>query len=295
MNKKAFTLIELLAVIVILAIIALIAVPIVINIINDSKTSGDEQSVELYLDTLKKAITKKQMSDPNFNPDKCKIQSNGDLECFKNKQSLGIIKIEINGKLPEKGIIELRNNRYFYKNIRFNGKKYYPIAILIDDSDNDKKISIGDKYTYKVNDTDTFNFYVLSINQDDTVNLIMDRNICEDGKTNYTEDNNYCDYKWYDDGDTIFNNDINSKGPVTAMTKMYNATKDWINVPNIDLSGANVYEDEGHKSNVNTGYGEIGTTEKGIYITEKDVRVDDIKDSQTPTIIYDSNKPLKAR
>ena len=57
--KNAFTLIELLAVIVILAIIALIAVPIVIHIINDSKTSSEEQSVELYIDTVKKAIARK--------------------------------------------------------------------------------------------------------------------------------------------------------------------------------------------------------------------------------------------
>ena len=52
--KKGFTLIELLAVIVILAIIALIAVPVVIHIINDSKKSSEEQSVELYMDSIKK-------------------------------------------------------------------------------------------------------------------------------------------------------------------------------------------------------------------------------------------------
>ena len=54
MVRKGFTLIELLAVIVILAIIALIAVPIVINIISDFKKSSDEQTVELYLDTVKR-------------------------------------------------------------------------------------------------------------------------------------------------------------------------------------------------------------------------------------------------
>ena len=295
MEKKGFTLVELLAVIVILAIISLIAVPIVINIINDSKTSSDEQSVELYLDAVEKTITKKQLSDPNFNPDKCKIMSNGNLECYKDNNKIETLQIDVKGKEPEKGIIEIQNNKFKYKNIWFNNKKYYAIAILVDDADNNNEISIGDKYTYKVNDTDTFNFYVLSINSDNTVNLIMDRNICNDGTTNYTSSNNYCDYKWYDDGDEIINNDINSKGPVTAITKMYNATKDWINVPDMDLSGTNIYEDEGHKLNPNTGYGEIGTTEKGIYITEKDIKVENVKDSQAPTIVYDSNKPLKAR
>ena len=54
--KKGFTLIELLAVIVILAIISLIAVPIVVNIINDAKTSSKEQSIEMYGRAVEKAV-----------------------------------------------------------------------------------------------------------------------------------------------------------------------------------------------------------------------------------------------
>lgn len=48
MNKKGFTLVELLAVIVILAIIALIATPIVINVINQAQEGADAHSVEAY-------------------------------------------------------------------------------------------------------------------------------------------------------------------------------------------------------------------------------------------------------
>ena len=48
MNTKAFTLIELLAVIVILSIILLIAVPIVLRVIKDSKKSTAKDSLELY-------------------------------------------------------------------------------------------------------------------------------------------------------------------------------------------------------------------------------------------------------
>ena len=54
--KKGFTLIELLAVIVILAIIALIATPIVLSIINDTKTSSQEQSVNMYIKAVELAI-----------------------------------------------------------------------------------------------------------------------------------------------------------------------------------------------------------------------------------------------
>ena len=46
-NKKGFTLVELLSVLVILAVLALIAVPVVIQIINDSKQSSKIRSAEL--------------------------------------------------------------------------------------------------------------------------------------------------------------------------------------------------------------------------------------------------------
>lgn len=65
LNKKAFTLIELLAVIVILAIIALIAVPIVINIINDSRESSYKRSVELYVKAVEQGIATYQIKNPN--------------------------------------------------------------------------------------------------------------------------------------------------------------------------------------------------------------------------------------
>ena len=63
MKNRAFTLIELLAVIVILAIIALIVVPIVLNIINDSKKSADERSIELYGKAVENAILNYQLKN----------------------------------------------------------------------------------------------------------------------------------------------------------------------------------------------------------------------------------------
>ena len=266
MNKEAFTLIELLAVIVILAIISLIAVPIILNIINDSKKSSDEQSVELYLDNVKKAITKKQLNNPNFNPDKCEIQDNGDLKCYENNELIDTLQIEMKGKMPNKGKITILNNKFNYKNIWFNNKKYYAIATLLSDADNNKEISIGDKYSYKVNDKDTFNFYVLSFNEDDTVNLIMDRNICEDGTPATSE--NTCSVYW-NEGFTD-----NGSGPTSAMAAIGNATKNWENVPDIVIS----YQDESNR------YGKI-LTENGITKIYK-------KDNETVTAEFEN---LKAR
>lgn len=47
-KKKAFTLIELIAVLVILAIIALIVTPLVMNLVKKAKVSADKRSVEGY-------------------------------------------------------------------------------------------------------------------------------------------------------------------------------------------------------------------------------------------------------
>ena len=56
MNKKGFTLVELLAVIVILAIIALIAVPIILNVIDEAKRGAAENSANGYLEAVEKQI-----------------------------------------------------------------------------------------------------------------------------------------------------------------------------------------------------------------------------------------------
>ena len=106
MKKNAFTLIELLAVIVILAIIALIAVPIVIHIIDDTKTSSEKESVELYIDSVKKAVARKQLEKNNFNPATCEIKEDGNLLC----DDVEVI-VEMKGAKPINGIIELENGK----------------------------------------------------------------------------------------------------------------------------------------------------------------------------------------
>lgn len=66
--KKGFTLIELLAVIVILAIIALIAVPIIMGIINDSRDSAKQRSLELYKNAIANEIATSQLTENPVEP-----------------------------------------------------------------------------------------------------------------------------------------------------------------------------------------------------------------------------------
>lgn len=56
----------------------------------------------------------------------------------------------------------------------------------------------------------------------------------------------------------------NAYGPVTVMNYLYNATKDWDNIPNIIMD----YADEGN--NGSYGYGDIVTTNGVTKITKKD-------------------------
>ena len=240
MKKQGFTLIELLAVIVILAIIALIAVPIVIHIINDSKKSSEEETVKLYIDSVKKAIARKQLENNSFNPSICNIENSGNLLCG----NVEVI-IDMKGQTPVRGTIKIRNNKVKYINLLLNGKYYNKITELVLDNNNNGKPNIGDKYTYQVNDTDIFNFYVLSFNTDDTVNLVMDRHICNDGSVNYKSGNSYCRYKWntasYD----------TKEGPTTIMTELYAGTKDWDNVPDMIMN----YADSNNSTSIITSNG----------------------------------------
>ena len=63
MNKKGFTLVELLAVIVILAIIALISTPIILGVIDKAKKGAAEQSALGYIDAVEKQIVYNQVKE----------------------------------------------------------------------------------------------------------------------------------------------------------------------------------------------------------------------------------------
>ena len=69
MKKKAFTLIELIAVLVILAILALIVTPLVMNIIRKAKISADRRSVDAYGRSVELAIATHLLDTGTFPTD----------------------------------------------------------------------------------------------------------------------------------------------------------------------------------------------------------------------------------
>ena len=274
MRSKGFTLIELLAVIVILAIIALIAVPIVLHIIEDSKKSSQKESINMYGKAVEDAVANYLLKNPNdkditFDKIKDYINYSGEkIECTDPK-------IYSNGKIYlGKCTVGGTEVTYTY------GEKEKTLCTLTEDT-GETGLSIGDKYTCEVikGMEEPFTFYVLTDPVNGKVNLIMNSNICADGTI--PTSTNTCLYAWHAGVDN------NNYGPDTAMTNLYNATKNWNNIPDMDLSGTNAYEDENNKTDSTKGYTGITTNNGVATITGKN--------GATSTTIGTTELPLKSR
>ena len=145
-----------------------------------------------------------------------------------------------------------------------------------------KEKTPGYYYSCEVSDGVYHNFYVLSENEDGTINLIMDRNICGDG-TESTE-NNKCSVAWAE-GD-FTEQDV---GPITALSTLYEATKNWNNVQDIMFN----YSDENINSILEKG---MGLGYKGIKTDKINKTTSILKEDDTASIVLGSiDSPLKAR
>jgi len=244
--KKGFTLIELLAVIVILAIIALIATPIVLNIINDAKESSVLRSAEFYMSGLENSIANILIKNKQIEDGTYSIMKDGNV-CIgilsNNKCNGEILKVEINGEIPKIGSISILEgklndvslnigNKIIGKNNK--GEMIYLNKLTdICELKNGEAKKAGSKYECKVNAGTKYMFYVLTTPESGTkiINLIMDQNINSDGTgagiIGVTQEENATKYNlvaWN-------SSELNTDGPVTAMKFLYDATKNWTNIP----------------------------------------------------------------
>ena len=270
MKNRAFTLIELLAVIVILAIIALIATPIILNIINDTKKSSVERSKELYLHAVEIAIANKNLNE-EFNPSTCTVIEDGNLNC-----DTGELKVEVNGQVPKiGGTITLKDWEIISDTLDFgNGTNEEPQRIIGKAVTAENKTLAGnipqgnyepgDEYIINVDGEHEYHFYILST-EGDKVNLIMSNNICSDGRLATVD--NKCTVAWVSQidyeaasGEGTYGTGNSRKGPITAMNYLYEATKNWNSIENIQMN----YIDEGNM------YGTIITSGSTTKITMKD-------------------------
>ena len=111
MDKKGFTLVELLTVIVLLAIIAAITTPVIINVINDSRENAYEEQVRLITSAAERWGTENM------------TYLNGKGSCYLSAEKLseeGYLSAEkiINPKKPSEnmGVVEItvNNGKYEY-------------------------------------------------------------------------------------------------------------------------------------------------------------------------------------
>ena len=96
MNKKAFTLIELLAVIVILGILALIVTPILINVVKDSNEKSYKLSADGYISAVNDYILSNQLDGKKVENGKYNIKN---------------LDVKISGKAPSKGSVEIYDEK----------------------------------------------------------------------------------------------------------------------------------------------------------------------------------------
>ena len=201
-------------------------------------------------------------------------------------------------KLQKVEKIIIDNNKISYKNVCFEDSGVYyhkskdgieevsekpKLIELIKDIGNEGP-SIGDEYAYEVKPGTTYNFNILSIEgtgENKKINLMMNKSICIDGTVDYTSDNNYCRYGWhvgaYD----------NNYGPDTAMKTLYEATKYWVNVPDMIMN----YTDEKNTNSETIGYISI-ITNPSTKVTTITGKQEKTSDNQT---FGNESLPLKAR
>ena len=220
----------------------------------------------------------------------CKITGTNKITCGTETEKSMDIPYTVSG-----GVITFANGQATeYKNLKVNGTYYHKKSGEEETNTQNEvylctkvtaasttSITKGDKYTCKVkSDMATpYTFYVLTDPADGQVNMIMDRNICNDGSITYTSTNNYCRYKWY----SAANN--NTYGPTTVMAELYAGTKDWDNVDDMIMN----YTDENNGTATDMGYTSI--------ITDTSTKITTItgKPTTNTSIVGTASKPLKAR
>lgn len=125
MNKKGFTLVELLAVIVLLAIIALIATPIVLNTIEKAKKSSEVVAASFYVEAVDVSLLNSQldkklvqdgsyniMSDGNICLEKYELKS-GKYVCSNNDDidDNEVLVVEVEKEKPKGGTVKIINGK----------------------------------------------------------------------------------------------------------------------------------------------------------------------------------------
>lgn len=206
MNKKGFTLVELIGVVVILGLIALVAFPSLLNQINSSKKQISDSQKELIIAATKNYVeeNKNEYANKNF------FVVDVDVLAEKNYIDKKLIKSYTDE--GNKLLVTALNDEYNVTVSKGNAKCEAVTSLTISGAGSVPTASnpfvYGAEYKCFVNEKESNQFYVLDEN-DDTVMLIMNKTF-KDSITNWCKGNNN-----------------NNCGAVTAKEVLANKTKDW--------------------------------------------------------------------
>ena len=292
MKNKGYTLLELLGVIVILSVLVILVFPSVINFIKKGNDKIDSITNDLIMSAAEDYI--------NDNSSELYITSGGRY-CISIETLVG--KKYLNESLIDKDLYVSKSIKVTYTdkyNYEITAKDECSVCKLVKDSDSSNTITPGDKYQCKVKDDmeegfeNGYYFYVLS-QETGTTNLIMDRNIYYDSTNEVglaATETNTGHTAWissddYNDNTNYGSCGNNNKGPITAMNYLYNATKDWLYIPNVLIN----YTDEGNSGSY--GYGAITTTNNLTQITQKDGTLVTVLTDQEGYINLKARMPYK--
>ena len=268
LNKKAFTLVELLAVIVILSTLILIVMSKMTSLTNQKTDDVDDVTFNL----LTKAA-KIYLDDNSFN---YPIRQ-GSTYCVSLKTltdndylEAPIKSFKTSTDITNQKTIKVKYDNGYSYSLVDNGacEEIIPICKAVEDATTPNKppyeeYTPGDAYDCEVKAGNWYRFYILSV-EGNNVNLIAQQNITSTGEfTSESQDND----EWYKT-ELVESEDLEHKyGPQTAYNYLKEATKNWNNIP---LIKSFTHYDEGNQSNSEYGYQSIITgfdSTTGDYIT----------------------------
>lgn len=186
MNKKGFTLVELIGVVVILGLIALVAFPALLNQINDSKKQVSDSQKNIIISAAKTYVedNKNEFADKDYFIIDMEDLIKGD---YINKQIVSSY-IDENNKV----LITFFNGDYVVTASTSNSKCQAVTNLTITSTGSvptkSNPFVAGAEYKCFVNEKESYQFYVLDSN-DDNVMLIMNQTF-KNSSTNWCKDNN---------------------------------------------------------------------------------------------------------
>ena len=209
MDKKAFTLIELLAVIVILGILALIVTPILINVVKDSNEKSYKLSADGYISAVNDYILSNQLDGKKVENGKYNIKN---------------LDVKISGKAPSKGSVEIYDEKINNAQLCYDTYllKYDGREVTLTEKGCEKEatvnLAIGEKKYDNVTKDDIETEFNISDDISDMTNIV-----CNNGVTISMNDNTLKLSDVYKDTKCVMSNSIND-----TFDKYLDDTKNYI-------------------------------------------------------------------